>query len=170
MELEVLIAQTNNKSKNITFLRGCQYCIIMHISSPLGVPLAWNCESCDWSPAPPSSNGFFAALVFGGELRNGLLFEIAAGFIHRENRLTAIFVRNISAALVLRYCRLLKLGDWKNRWKSMTIDQGSFLHKLWHKLWFHPCLHFFSPSLPPNKTGWNGLKSLSEISNCKWSK
>ena len=28
-----------------------------------------------------------AALVFGGELRNGLLFEIAAGFIHRENRL-----------------------------------------------------------------------------------
>ena len=44
-------------------------------------------ESCDWCPAPPSSNGFFAALVFGGELPNGFLFEIAAGFIHRENRL-----------------------------------------------------------------------------------
>ena len=42
MELEVLIAQTNNKSKNITFLRGCQYCIIMHISGPSGVPLARN--------------------------------------------------------------------------------------------------------------------------------
>ena len=42
MELEVLIAQTNNKSKNIAFLRGCQYCIIMHISGPSGVPLAWN--------------------------------------------------------------------------------------------------------------------------------
>ena len=43
--------------------------------------------SCDWCPAPPSSYGFFAALVFGGELPNGFLFEIAAGFIHRENRL-----------------------------------------------------------------------------------
>ena len=42
MELEVLIAQTNNKRKNITFLRGCQYCIIMHISGPSGVPLARN--------------------------------------------------------------------------------------------------------------------------------
>ena len=42
MELEVLIAQTNNKSKNITFFRGCQYCIIMHISGPSGVPLALN--------------------------------------------------------------------------------------------------------------------------------
>ena len=39
--------------------------------------------------------------------------------------------------------------------------------------WFHPCLHFFSPSLPPTKTGWNGLKLLPEIkkdSNYKWGK
>ena len=43
---------------------------------------------------------------------------------------TAIFVQNISAALVLRCCGLLKLGDWKNRRKSTTIDRGSFLHKL----------------------------------------
>ena len=88
-------------------------------------------ESCDWCPAPPRNNGFFAALVFGGELPNGFLFEIAAGFIHRENRLHRLFlVRNISTALVLRCCGLLKLGDGKNRRKSTAIDRGSFLHKL----------------------------------------
>ena len=54
---------------------------------PIGCALSMKFESCDWCPAPPSSNGFFAALVFGSELPNGLLFEIAAGFIHRENRL-----------------------------------------------------------------------------------
>ena len=42
MELEVLIAQTNNKSKNVIFPRGCQHCINMHISGPSGVPLARN--------------------------------------------------------------------------------------------------------------------------------
>ena len=42
MELELLIAQNNNKSKNVTFPRGCQYCIIMHISGPSGVPFARN--------------------------------------------------------------------------------------------------------------------------------
>ena len=42
MELEVLIAQTNNKSKIITFLRGCQYCIIMHIS----VWVQYKCKIC----------------------------------------------------------------------------------------------------------------------------
>ena len=42
MELEVLIAQTNNKSKNVTFPRGCKNCIIMHISGPSSVPLARN--------------------------------------------------------------------------------------------------------------------------------
>ena len=139
---------------------------------PVGCALGMKFESCDWCPAPPSSYGFFAALVFRGELPNGFLFEIAAGFIHRENR-PAIFVRNISAALVLRCCGLLKLGDWKNRRKSTTIDRGSILHKLWHESCFHPCLHFFSPSLPPTKTGWNGLKSLPEIkkdSNYKWGK
>ena len=54
---------------------------------PVGCALGMKFESCDWCPAPPSSNGFFVALVFGGELPNGFLFEIAAGFIHRENRL-----------------------------------------------------------------------------------
>ena len=58
---------------------------------PVGCALGMKFESCDWCPAPPSSNGFFAALVFGGELPNGLLFETAAGFIHRENRLPRRF-------------------------------------------------------------------------------
>ena len=54
---------------------------------PVGCALGMKFESCDWCPAPPSSNGFLAALVFEGELPNGFLFEIAAGFIHRKNRL-----------------------------------------------------------------------------------
>ena len=57
---------------------------------PVGCALGTKFESCDWCPAPPSSNGFFAALVFGGELPNGLLFEIAAGFIHQAQLSSAI--------------------------------------------------------------------------------
>ena len=62
---------------------------------PVGCALGMKFESCDWCPAPPSSNGFFVALVFGGELPNGFLFEIAAGFIHRENRLHRRFLFEI---------------------------------------------------------------------------
>ena len=62
---------------------------------PVGCALGMKFESCDWCPAPPSSNGFLAALVFGGELPNGFLFEIAAGFIHRENRLHRRFLFEI---------------------------------------------------------------------------
>ena len=66
----------------------CIFVVRKHLNfRPVGCALGMKFESCDWCPAPPSSNGFFAALVFGGELWNGLLFEIAAGFIHRENRL-----------------------------------------------------------------------------------
>ena len=32
-----------------------------------GCALGMKFESCDWCPAPPSSNGFFAAPVFGDE-------------------------------------------------------------------------------------------------------
>ena len=80
-------------------------------------------ESCDWCPAPPSSNGFFAALVFGGELPNGFLFEIAAGFIHRENRLHRRFSFEIQVQLLsfaVAVCWSSGIGKTgENRWRSI---------------------------------------------------
>ena len=46
--------------------------IFAGFSNPLGMKF----ESCDWCPAPPSNNGFFAALVFGGELTNGFCLKL----------------------------------------------------------------------------------------------
>ena len=75
MELEVLIAQTNNKRKNITFLRGCQYCIIMHIS---GFQLVLNFlkESISYLIELPRSFQTFTPLyvnyLYDDQLLNGI--------------------------------------------------------------------------------------------------
>ena len=173
MELEVLIAQTNNKSKNITFLWGCPYCIIMHISGPSGVPLAWNLNLLTGVQPLRAVTVSLLHWFSGASYQMAFWLKLQLDLFIERIGCTGDFRSKYKCSSCPSLLRFVEARGLEKPAKIDDDRSGVFLHKLWHESWFHPCLHFFSPSLPPTKTGWNGLKSLPEIkkdSNYKWGK
>ena len=157
MELEVLIAQTNNKSKNITFLRGCPYCIIMHISGPSGVPLAWNLNLLTGVQPLRAVTVSLLHWFSGASYQMAFCLKLQLDLFIERIGCTGDFRSKYKCSSCPS---LLRFVEARGLEKPAKIDDDRswvFLHKLWHESWFHPCLHFFSPSHPlkPVEMAWN---------------
>ena len=176
MELEVLIAQTNNKSKNITFLQGCQYCIIMHISGPSGMPLAWNLNLVTGVQPLRAVTVSLLHWFSGASYQMAFYLKLQLDLFIERIGCTGDFRSKYKCSSCPS---LLRFFEAQGLEKSAKIDDdrwGVFSSQALTRVMINSILVFISflpPSHPHTKTGWNGLKSLPEIkkdSNYKWGK
>ena len=105
-------------------------------------------ESCDWCPAPPSSNGFFAALFFGGELPNGFLFEIAVDLFIKRIGCTGYFRSKYKYSSCPSLLRFVEARGLEKPAKIDGDRSGVFSSQALTRVMI-PSLSSFLFSLPP---------------------